>query len=964
MAEKIIIADLEMNTKALQDANAQLIQDISKLREEQKALKKETNNLTEATDEQAVRFAENDASIKSMSQAYNTNKKVLAENVTGVQGLNDMLSQNATSVQEAAEANKRLKQIRNQMNVTNETEKAAMDDINKKIDENDQFMKDNVSEREKQTMSVGGYKDAILSASNSTNLFGGQLSSMKGVMSKFAPILGNIKNEAVNTAKGFATGAKTTTEMTGAQKALAIATNITSKSMKLLKLALISTGIGAIVVAIGLLVAALAKSEWFTDKLSKAMAPLRGAFEAIIGIIQELAKNINKITEGVLQDFSDTFTIIKNKFLNGVDQMRKAWEYITFDSEGIEEINSRIADRNEEINAALVRQGDSYDRIKSFLTGSVEKIKEGARIQKEIVELGIQEELNENDLILLRAELNNKIYENKKISEDITVSENERIAAAEEALKLSEQLVEEEQKLLDIKINKKTLENSLNETSRADQGELNDLIAQRTEKETEALKLQTRLTNKLNTIRTSADSERKKVQDEKIKGLNDELALFIAINKIEKKTFADQIIFEQELSDKRLAILEKEFAFGKKSKAKYEEEKLNIEKETLEKQAILSIQNLDYELEQQQALLDNKLLTENISNNQIYQARIAALDVLNTIELDKLQEQLDAKLLTQEEFNLAKLSQENEFLTARKELDDNMQATRDEEQQARDEAAEEKRLIDYENELALAEENYLAQLDLKQQDLERQMAIEIAAAEKIGADITAIEKKYAKLSTDIESQKEKFKLDAAAATFGNLATLVGEHTALGKAAAIAETTINTYQAATAAYKAMAGIPYVGPILGAVAAAAAVASGIASVKKITATEVPKAEKGALFSIGGKRHHSGGTKFYGEDGTAFEAEKGELIGVMNRNAAKMFMDYNDKYRAGGIIQRQNVFATGGIVQRQITDRQIDVNYDIMAEKIAEANKALPNPIVGVKDIISESDSYTKVVEGANI
>lgn len=54
---------------------------------------------------------------------------------------------------------------------------------------------------------------------------------------------------------------------------------------------------------------------------------------------------------------------------------------------------------------------------------------------------------------------------------------------------------------------------------------------------------------------------------------------------------------------------------------------------------------------------------------------------------------------------------------------------------------------------------------------------------------------------------------------------------IAKMAAIAETTINTYKAATGAYSALASIPYVGPALGIAAAAAAVAAGMANVSAI-------------------------------------------------------------------------------------------------------------------------------------
>jgi hypothetical protein len=57
---------------------------------------------------------------------------------------------------------------------------------------------------------------------------------------------------------------------------------------------------------------------------------------------------------------------------------------------------------------------------------------------------------------------------------------------------------------------------------------------------------------------------------------------------------------------------------------------------------------------------------------------------------------------------------------------------------------------------------------------------------------------------------------------------------IGKAANIAKTAIDTYTGAIAAYKAMAGIPYVGPVLGAAAAAAITVMGLQAIRNIKAT----------------------------------------------------------------------------------------------------------------------------------
>lgn len=96
------------------------------------------------------------------------------------------------------------------------------------------------------------------------------------------------------------------------------------------------------------------------------------------------------------------------------------------------------------------------------------------------------------------------------------------------------------------------------------------------------------------------------------------------------------------------------------------------------------------------------------------------------------------------------------------------------------------------------------------------------------------EQEYAGFNA-IELQRQNVHLNAANSFFGNLAALQKsgnkKMAANGKAAAITQAVIQTYQSATGAYAAMASIPYVGPALGAAAAAAAIAAGMANVAQI-------------------------------------------------------------------------------------------------------------------------------------
>jgi hypothetical protein len=151
------------------------------------------------------------------------------------------------------------------------------------------------------------------------------------------------------------------------------------------------------------------------------------------------------------------------------------------------------------------------------------------------------------------------------------------------------------------------------------------------------------------------------------------------------------------------------------------------------------------------------------------------------------------------------------------------------------EQEKERQIVDQENELALLEGSILGELEAERRGLELKRQQEIEFAEKIGADTTLIEAKYAKAREELNEAETSAKLSLAEDFFNNVATIAGKGTAVGKAAAVAATTISTYQAATGSFAALSGIPVVGPILGAVAAAAAVAAGIANVRKILAVK---------------------------------------------------------------------------------------------------------------------------------
>ena len=194
---------------------------------------------------------------------------------------------------------------------------------------------------------------------------------------------------------------------------------------------------------------------------------------------------------------------------------------------------------------------------------------------------------------------------------------------------------------------------------------------------------------------------------------------------------------------------------------------------------------------------------------------------------------------------------------------------------------------------------------------------------------------YEQGKLDIRKQYNAQLLEGTANTLNQLAEIFGKESKAGKAAAIAATAISTYQAALEAYKSLAGIPVVGPTLGAAAAGVATAFGLKQIQKIASTkqeELPRFARGGI--IGGRPHSQGGTKFVGSDGTRFEAEQGEYIAVVNKKDAgrAALLDAINSTN-GASFAPSNKMALGGISIPQPKTEFVP-DYDIIIRKTIEA------------------------------
>jgi hypothetical protein len=141
--------------------------------------------------------------------------------------------------------------------------------------------------------------------------------------------------------------------------------------------------------------------------------------------------------------------------------------------------------------------------------------------------------------------------------------------------------------------------------------------------------------------------------------------------------------------------------------------------------------------------------------------------------------------------------------------------------------------------------NYEAEFDLLNQSLTRKYFAEAQYRElmqrlvrKYEKDKTALEDAEIRKRYGIANVYRKADLGAAGFFADQMGTLMQTKSRtlfeIGKAGAIAGAVIDSYKAATGSYAALAGIPIIGPALGAAAAAAAIAVGFARVSAIKST----------------------------------------------------------------------------------------------------------------------------------
>jgi hypothetical protein len=631
MAEELIY---KLNFEGADDATknlAKLKKELADLTAQQKANKEALKQGTISQEEYYESQVKLEAETKSLKEAtrqaetaYMANAKASAGAGMSIKQLSAELSKNKKAYQNLSKEERENDAIGGELLRTIQAQDAEYKELQVSIG-NTQVM-------------VGSYSDAIQSSLPLMGSFGGQIQSIIGTLgqvkeafSKIGAVVGNqrtvvqgfgkstqstsndingmsasignatastigysqaqnISNSATQEATASTIGFQRATQSaTASTKAQAVATNVSSKSLKLLRIALISTGIGAIVVALGSLIGAFASTQRGADAIARALAPVKEIFAVFVGFLQDKALAIfDRLKEAInnpKQAFQDLLGFVKDFVINrfkGLQMFFEGWgnnfvgSWQTLGLKLKKVLNNvpiigaglgkdALAKLDKDIAAAEKKVTDGAQKMKKGLAQAtgMDVIAEGFnKATKAMDEASKRAQRMQDILVAIRKSeitLNRDLERNRrKMEEQKLILENqllpieERNKAGKEYMRLLDENVKRESDISKMKLEHARLSMEANDTDDEQKKAYYDMVAENERMLAEATGRRKEVQNKLNDFQKQAIAEVKKQEEERLK----------AQAEAEKEAQKTSLENQKQALQERIAL--EEFEFKKK----------------------------------------------------------------------------------------------------------------------------------------------------------------------------------------------------------------------------------------------------------------------------------------------------------------------------------------------------------------------------------------------------------------
>lgn len=746
-----------------------------------------------------------------------------------------------------------------------------------RINEVTKTLKDAEEETQRYYRNVGNYKNAIMEAANANVPFIQQINQMVTSLGGVGNYLGGVKqkmNDVIKTTTGW------------------------TRVLKLLRVALVSTGIGVLVVALGSLVSYFAKTQKGIELANKLMASLGATVNVLVDRVSKFGSVlVNLFSGNFKQAGEDAKAVFKGIGDEIVEETKRAWEL----ADVLNEIDKR------EVMLSMSRAANRAE---------IEKL--------------------------------------KKAADDTTLSTEERIKAAEKAAKIEQDDLKIQTKLAEARLAnslgftkmndevRKLIEQikqgditadevisklGLSESTIDDLREFSEQYVALQELQEDSYGRQTELQNTLNSIRKEGADAAKEMRDKElteVRAAEDAMLNLVKDNR-EKARKEIELTYSRQIEDLKNR-LKTETDLTAKARESIDTQVRALEQQKDSELQKLSDDELKKEIENRQKLISLQLEAVKDGSEQEYRLR-----------MEQLAAQREAELSEKELTEQMKIAIEEKYRKQQKDLTDQFNA------EVRQKQQEEMRTR-MENELMKLQQNGASELEILQEQIEQKKELyDSIRREDYDSEL---EYQNARLQANQEylnakrelSEKEveieNAKANAMAAVTGAIGGLLEQAGENNKAAAVAAKTLAIAEVAISqgvaianAVKAASNSPNIWTLL------ANIATAVTTVVSTIATAT-KSIKSAKFASGGLVTGPGtGTS----DSIPARLSNGES--VMTARTTEMFAPILSSFNMMG----------GGVPINVTQSSSQALGEDMLARAVARGVQSI-RPVVSVEEINS--------------
>jgi len=768
---------------------------------------------------------------------------------------------------------------------------AKGEELKNKINEVTDSLKGAEEETQRYYRNVGNYKEAIIDAANANIPFVQQINQM-------VTSLGGLKN--------YLAGMKT--EMV----AVSASTTGWIKVLKLLKVALIGTGIGALVVALGSLVAWFTKTQKGVEAANKIMAALGATINVIIDRASKLGSAlVNLFTGNFKQAGADAKAVFSGIGKEIADETKQAWKL----AEVLNEIDKK------EVMLSMSRAANRAE---------IEKLKKAADDQT----LSTQERIKAAEKA---AEIEKKDLEiQTELAEARLANTLGFTKMTGEVRKLMEQI-----KAGDVTADEVIGKLGLSESTIEDLKNFRDQFNELQELMEDSYGRQTEQQNTLNSIRQEGADKAKEAKQKELEAVRAAEDAMLALVKEGRDKQSKEITlqYNRQIEDLRTRLQTETDLTVKARQAINDQIKALEQQKSMELQK-LSDEELQKEIDNRTKLISLQLEAVKEGSEQEYQ-----------LKMQQLASQRDSELADKE---LTEQMKQAITYKYNKQMDDLVTQHEKDLSEKQQEAIR----LRMENEIMQMQQSGASELDILQQQAEQKLellnSIQQQEGEseqeflnrKLQANQEYIDAK--KAIADKEVEIEQTKLEAIESVTGGLASAfeaLGENNKafaiLSKTLALVEIAINTGKALAAGIAQAQSVPFPANI-------AAIATTVGTILANIATAI-NTVKSAKFATGGLVTGPGtGTS----DSVPAQLSNGES--VMTARATSMFAPILSSFNQMG----------GGVPINVAQSSNQSIGEDMLARAVAKGMLMAPAPQVSVEEFTSVANKVKFLESNGNL